>query len=272
MSDNMSQSQQVSAVEEPRSSVDSKPEASDLAQLQEPGAEHDKAVKDKTTDEVSANGANGANAAENIGNKDAETSEAEPATEEKVAKTSPKKRGAAGAAKGGSPNKKRAGTKAADEGETAAVIPATPNAKKARAPKKATPKVTTKEVKTEDASDAENATSAETEIEDDGDFVPMTPNKGARTPKAKVTKEPKTPKTPKTPNNAKGVKAENGTPTPKSSGKRASANKVADKVSLPTVWANASGADKALVKMKQEGKSWNEIRSMWKEMTNQDTA
>ena len=126
-------------------------------------------------------------------------------------------------------------------------------------------------MKTEGASDAENDTSAETEIKDDGDFVPITP-KGARTPKGKVIKEPKTPKTPKTPKNTTGTKAKNGSPTPKSSGKRASAAKFADKVSLPTVWANASGTDKALVKMKEDGKSWNEIRSIWKEMTGQNTA
>ncbi|KAI4277973.1 MAG: hypothetical protein LQ337_001356 [Flavoplaca oasis] len=113
------------------------------------------------------------------------------------------------------------------------------------------------------------------------------------TPEAQTVKDAKTPKTPKTPkspdvdNNV--VEANDATPkqargkthpakpkaNPKQSpikGKRAGAEKVADKVVLPTKWSEASEADKMLVRMKEAGRPWSEIRVKWYEMTGQDTA
>ncbi len=86
-----------------------------------------------------------------------------------------------------------------------------------------------------------------------------------------------TPRTPKTPKSSTALKQNDGTPTPKTIAKatprkRSQADKVADKVSLPTTWAAASEPDKELVAMKMDGKSWNEIRAMWLEKTGQETA
>ncbi|KAI4265327.1 MAG: hypothetical protein L6R38_009503 [Xanthoria sp. 2 TBL-2021] len=113
------------------------------------------------------------------------------------------------------------------------------------------------------------------------------------TPEAQTVKEAKTPKTPKTPKSPEGeniVEANDTTPrparakthsakpkaAPKQSspvkGKRAGAEKVAEKVVLPTKWSEASTADKTLVSMKEAGKPWSEIRAKWLEMTGQDTA
>ncbi|KAL8697363.1 MAG: hypothetical protein Q9224_002355 [Gallowayella concinna] len=108
------------------------------------------------------------------------------------------------------------------------------------------------------------------------------------TPEAQVFKEPKTPKTPKsptedhyvqanekTPRSAKAKTQPKARPTPKTSpvkGKRAGAEKVAEKVVLPTKWSEATTADKTLVAMKEAGKSWGEIRIEWFKMTGQDTA
>ncbi|KAL9016642.1 MAG: hypothetical protein Q9185_006015 [Variospora sp. 1 TL-2023] len=104
--------------------------------------------------------------------------------------------------------------------------------------------------------------------------VPVTPMKGKRKSAADKTTEPKTPRTPKTPKASTVAKDNNQTtPTPKTTPrKRSAADKVADKVSLPTSWADASEADKELVAMKQRSMSWNDIRSMWLEKTGQDTA
>ncbi|KAL8679350.1 MAG: hypothetical protein Q9186_004355 [Xanthomendoza sp. 1 TL-2023] len=108
------------------------------------------------------------------------------------------------------------------------------------------------------------------------------------TPEAQVFKEPKTPKTPKsptedhyvqanekTPRSAKAKTQPKAKPTPKTSpvkGKRAGAEKVAEKVVLPTKWSEATTADKTLVAMKKAGKSWGDIRIEWFKMTGQDTA
>ena len=112
------------------------------------------------------------------------------------------------------------------------------------------------------------------------------------TPEAQTVKEANTPKTPKTPRssgNENIVEANDATPkqarakthsakpkaNPKQSpvkGKRAGAEKVADKVVLPTKWSEASEADKMLVRMKEAGRPWSEIRVKWYEMTGQDTA
>lgn len=98
--------------------------------------------------------------------------------------------------------------------------------------------------------------------------------KGKRT----LATETKTPQTPKTPKNVATAKDKTEPPTPKSvppknvARKRSTAEKVADKVSLPITWAEASEADKELVAMKKRGLSWNEIRAMWLEKTGQDTA
>ncbi|KAL8845166.1 MAG: hypothetical protein Q9176_000334 [Flavoplaca citrina] len=112
------------------------------------------------------------------------------------------------------------------------------------------------------------------------------------TPEAQTVKEakaPKTPKTPKSPDVDNVVEANDATPKqpkakthptkPKANakqspvkGKRAGAEKVADKVVLPTKWSEASEADKMLVRMKEAGRPWSEIRVKWYEMTGQDTA
>lgn len=105
----------------------------------------------------------------------------------------------------------------------------------------------------------------------DEEHVPVTPMKGKRTATAA------TPRTPKTPKSSIALKHNDGTPVPKTTTKatprkRSQADKVADKVSLPTTWAAAGEPDKELVAMKKDGKSWNEIRAMWLEKTGQETA
>ncbi|KAL8959276.1 MAG: hypothetical protein Q9193_003831 [Seirophora villosa] len=104
--------------------------------------------------------------------------------------------------------------------------------------------------------------------------VPVTPMKGKRKSAAGQTKEFKTPRTPKTPKASTAAKEERDTtPTPTTTPrKRLAADKVADKVSLPTSWGAASEADKELVAMKKSGSSWNDIRAMWMEKTGQNTA
>ncbi|KAL8782142.1 MAG: hypothetical protein Q9213_005646 [Squamulea squamosa] len=109
------------------------------------------------------------------------------------------------------------------------------------------------------------------------------------TPEPQTSKEPKTPKTPKSPAEDNIVQANDITPKPArakthpskpkpapkpspAKGKRAGAEKVAEKVVLPTKWSEASTADKKLVEMKEAGKAWSEIRGKWLEMTGQDTA
>ena len=70
MSDHKSQSEQILAVEEPRSSVESKPQAFDVAQLKAASAEHDESrkdeTKDETTTELSTNVVNGAESNDTI--------------------------------------------------------------------------------------------------------------------------------------------------------------------------------------------------------------
>lgn len=194
----------------------------------------------------------------------------EQGTKTKATKTSPKKRAAANTPAEVSPKKKRASSKVEGKAETTSATPATPKTKKGRTSKAA--KAPSVEPKVE--SDVENGNESSGEgVAEHNDPVPVTPGKGARTPKAKAPAEPKTPKAPKTPKNSHGAKDKQGSPTPKSTErKRSVAAKVADKVSLPTTWANASEADKKLVKMKEDKASWNEIRAMWLEKTGQDTA
>ncbi|KAL8672845.1 MAG: hypothetical protein Q9168_002721 [Polycauliona sp. 1 TL-2023] len=109
------------------------------------------------------------------------------------------------------------------------------------------------------------------------------------TPEAQTGKGPKTPKTPKSPMDDNVLPANETTPRPAKAkahpvraknipkqspakGKRANAEKVAEKVVLPTKWSEASQADKTLVAMKEDGHPWSEIRVKWHEMTGQDTA
>ncbi|CAO1600234.1 hypothetical protein XANCAGTX0491_003934 [Xanthoria calcicola] len=112
------------------------------------------------------------------------------------------------------------------------------------------------------------------------------------TPEAQTIKEAKTPKTPKTPGSPdsdniveandttpKSVRAKTHPAKPKAApkqspvkGKRAGAEKVAEKVVLPTKWSEATLADRTLVSMKQAGHPWSAIRVKWYEMTGQDTA
>ena len=108
------------------------------------------------------------------------------------------------------------------------------------------------------------------------------PKKKRAAAKTRVPNErPSTPEVQTLPNEGNMVQANEATPakkskgTPKPSptkGKRAGAEKVADKVQLPATWSEASQADRALVRMKEAGKPWSEIRVKWLEMTGQDTA
>lgn len=178
-----------------------------------------------------------------------------------TAKTSPKKRIAAKAGDDESPTKKARATakaKSNDEEKSGDEMSKSP-VKKGRATKakaaSAEPKVKSEGEDIVTAANDEDAVS-------DAAPEPKTPKKGGRATKAKTPAEPKTPK------NTKAVKE------PKSAErKRATPGKVADKVPLPTDWTHASGADKMLVKMKEEdGKSWNDIRDTWFTMTGQETA
>ncbi|KAL8903142.1 MAG: hypothetical protein Q9171_007502 [Xanthocarpia ochracea] len=108
------------------------------------------------------------------------------------------------------------------------------------------------------------------------------PKKKRAAAKTRVPNErPSTPEVQTPPNERNMVQANEATPakkskaTPKPSptkGKRAGAEKVADKVQLPATWSEASQADQTLVRMKEAGKPWSEIRVKWLEMTGQDTA
>ncbi|KAL8912277.1 MAG: hypothetical protein Q9172_007526 [Xanthocarpia lactea] len=108
------------------------------------------------------------------------------------------------------------------------------------------------------------------------------PKKKRAAAKTRVPNErPSTPEVQTLSNEGNLVQANEATPakkskaTPKPSptkGKRAGAEKVADKVQLPATWSEASQADRTLVRMKEAGKPWSEIRVKWLEMTGQDTA
>ncbi|KAL8799617.1 MAG: hypothetical protein Q9182_005748 [Xanthomendoza sp. 2 TL-2023] len=101
------------------------------------------------------------------------------------------------------------------------------------------------------------------------------------TPEPQVFKEPKThtedlyvQANDKTPRSAKAKTYPRAKPTPKISpvkGRRAGAEKVAERVVLPTKWSEATIADKTLVALKEAGKSWNKIRVEWLKMTGQDS-
>ncbi|KAL8760814.1 MAG: hypothetical protein Q9184_003018 [Pyrenodesmia sp. 2 TL-2023] len=188
----------------------------------------------------------------------------------KATKTSPKKRATAGSDdQDESPKKKRA-TAGNDDKDG--------SPKKKRTPAKG--KAVKSKVKVEDDEvEVEGTTSGGTlsgaaDVTPEGsgadeDQVPVTPMKAKRSSAAA------TPRTPKTPKNPTATKQNDGTPTPKTKAtprKRSFADKVADKVSLPTSWAAAGDADKELVAMKKDGKSWNDIRAMWLEKTGQETA
>ncbi|KAL8965596.1 MAG: hypothetical protein Q9197_006439 [Variospora fuerteventurae] len=206
---------------------------------------------------VNASKVNASKANANVQVKGTKARKASP-TKISPTKTSPKKRATGGNdEEDGSPKKKRA--------------PA-----KVKAATAIEEKLDDAAVKTE-ASVKEAATTpepADHAAVSDEMQVPVTPMKGKRKSAADKTTEPKTPRTPKTPKASTVAKDNNQTtPTPKNTPrKRSAADKVADKVSLPTSWADASEADKELVAMKQRSMSWNDIRSMWLEKTGQDTA
>ncbi|MCJ1378660.1 hypothetical protein MMC17_001759 [Xylographa soralifera] len=80
-------------------------------------------------------------------------------------------------------------------------------------------------------------------------------------------KKPRTPKNSKT-DNANGVT--------KSAARKRGPTKAAEGIApgrtIPLSWDDASEADRKLVQMKEAGKSWPEIREMWKTETGQETA
>lgn len=186
-------------------------------------------------------------------------------------KSSPKKRATAPTGEDDtSPKKKRAPAKGKAATEQNAETPA----KKRGRPAKAKP-TGTEQNEDEAAKTSENDNAVDTMTE------------RPSTPESQTIREPKTPKTPKTPRSPNIVAANENTPkagrvkaqpsktTPKVSpvkGKRQVAEKVAEKVQLPTKWSEASLADRTLVAMKEAGKSWSEIRTKWFEMTGQETA
>ncbi|KAL8651251.1 MAG: hypothetical protein Q9210_003369 [Variospora velana] len=225
------------------------------------------AADDTEPDKLSgiASGASKANAGKANANVQVKGTKARKASPTKTSptktsptKTSPKKRATGGNdEEDGSPKKKRA--------------PA-----KAKAATAIEEKLDDAALKTE-ASVKEEATTpepADPGAVSDEMQVPVTPMKGKRKSATDKTTEPKAPRTPKTPKASTVAKDNNETtPTPKTTPrKRSAADKVADKVSLPTSWADASEADRELVAMKQRSMSWNDIRSMWLEKTGQDTA
>lgn len=53
--------------------------------------------------------------------------------------------------------------------------------------------------------------------------------------------------------------------------KRAPADKIGKTMPISTSLATASDADKMLIKMKKEGKTWVEIREAWKKKTGEET-
>ncbi|KAL9026679.1 MAG: hypothetical protein Q9196_004692 [Gyalolechia fulgens] len=156
----------------------------------------------------------------------------------KATKTSPKKRNAAGDDEDGSPKKKRAASKA-----------------KATVGKPG-PKDDAADGKIVTSGPAEDANFKSEATDDEEVQVPATPMKGKRT-QAAEPKAPRTPKTPKTPKTTGATKSKDDA-TPR----RRTADKVADKVSLPTSWAAAGEADQELVAMKKRGESWNDIRAI----------
>lgn len=52
--------------------------------------------------------------------------------------------------------------------------------------------------------------------------------------------------------------------------KRAAAKEISKGIPISTSLETAIAADKMLVKLKEEGKSWNDIQSVWKTMTGED--
>ncbi|KAL8643664.1 MAG: hypothetical protein Q9226_008204 [Calogaya cf. arnoldii] len=189
-------------------------------------------------------------------------------------KSSPKKRGASNTGEDNtSPKKKRAPAKSKTTAK------ASDGASETISTDKKKPSTPGRPAKFGDAKDSENAA---TESNGSGTDRPSTPE-------AQDVQEPKTPKTPGSPIDDNVVEANNTTPRPARAkshpakpkvtakhspvkGKRAGAEKVAEKVVLPTKWSEASTADKTLVSMKEAGKPWSEIRVKWFEMTGQDTA
>ncbi|KAI4250951.1 MAG: hypothetical protein LQ352_005161 [Teloschistes flavicans] len=243
MSDNLSTIRQAAATKAKLPAVDAMPSTAGVTQPE------------------AASQANG-ETPKALENGDADTAKVPAANADvTTAKTSPKKRIAAKAGDDESPTKKARATakaKSNDEEKSGDEMSKSP-VKKGRATKakaaSAEPKVKSEGEDIVTAANDEDAVS-------DAAPEPKTPKKGGRATKAKTPAEPKTPK------NTKAVKE------PKSAErKRATPGKVADKVPLPTDWTHASGADKMLVKMKEEdGKSWNDIRDTWFTMTGQETA
>ena len=131
-------------------------------------------------------------------------------------------------------------------------IPTTPSKRAYKSKPKDDEKVPMNgKAKTKDAEikDEEDATA------DDFDTSPMKPKQNGKT---KASKN----------NDAKNTKDSTSPTTPK----RQPTNKVAKSVDIPTCLANASEADKKMVRMKEAGESWHTIRAMWKKETGQDTA
>ncbi|KAL9591846.1 MAG: hypothetical protein Q9179_007315 [Wetmoreana sp. 5 TL-2023] len=261
MSDNTSTSEQEKATQGDSSTLDTMTQLSSGAELHAASSNGSGPSEGDSANGVSADTDDTAG-----GKEDADATVASTVT-----KTSLKKRAAGNTATDASPKKRRAPTKKNVPADTTSVTTATPKAKKGRTSK--AEETASPEPKIEHDSDHDHE-SAGDEVGTNGDVpAPVTPGKGSRTTKSKAAAEPKTPKAPKTPKNTNGTKGNQGSPTPKSTErKRSAAGKVADKVALPTDWAHASAADKALVQMKEDKKPWSEIRAMWLERTGQDTA
>ncbi|KAL8684789.1 MAG: hypothetical protein Q9218_008135 [Villophora microphyllina] len=257
MSDNLSPQKQAATTKAKSPAAEVTRSTSTAPQLEADSNGDSEASTVKLTGKDLADATKEAN--EDDGADATDTPAATAGTEDKAKKSSPKKRAASKAPKDESPKKKRAPAKAkvttedkSGEEKGSSLV------KKGRATKAGAPSPEPKF-----KSESEDTITGAADEDSASDVIPepKTPKKGGRTAKAKTPAEPKTPKTPKAAKEPKSVER-----------KRAASGKVADKVPLPTAWANASDADKMLVKMKEEGKSWSEIRDTWRTLTGQDTA
>ncbi|MCJ1431656.1 hypothetical protein MMC27_001011 [Xylographa pallens] len=80
-------------------------------------------------------------------------------------------------------------------------------------------------------------------------------------------KKPRTPKSSKTDNANGGTKSAS-----RKRGPIKAAEGIAPGRTIPLSWDDASEADRKLVQMKEAGKSWPEIREMWKSVTGHESA
>ena len=96
---------------------------------------------------------------------------------------------------------------------------------------------------------------------------PKNSNPGAVTDNTEAAGEEDSAATPKAKTSPTKSKTANSNGTPR---KRAPASGIAPSRGIPDCYENASNADKRLMKMKEDGESWEAIRAAWKEETGDD--